>query len=90
MGRMSLQGMLELNGTDTTLRWHLMYNHYPPLPVQAIEIAKQAIYKADNGEWNAEISLEDAGISWRGKNSVPVSACIEAWHLEDFLDNNDN
>lgn len=89
MGRMSLLSMLEETDLDTALSWHLKSNHYPPLPDCVKKLAKEAIDKANEGEWDAKISLEGTGISWRGQKEVPVSACIEGWHLHDFLNNDE-
>ena len=87
MGRMGLEGMLEMTDSDTALRWHLQSNHYPPLPDCIFGLAKQAIELANDGEWDARIDLTKAGISWRGQDSAPVSACVEAWHLDSFIQN---
>lgn len=87
MGRMGLEGMLEMTDSDTALRWHLKSNHYPPLPDCIFGLAKQAIELANNDEWDARISLKEAGISWRGQDSAPVSACVESWHLDSFIQN---
>ena len=89
MGRLSTMEMVDFAGkTDEVLRWHLTGNHYPPLPPCVFGLAKKAIKKANDGKWDALISLKGTEISWRGKKSVPVSACIESWHLEEFLDEN--
>ena len=89
MGRMGLESMLELTAVDTALRWHLQSNHYPPLPGCVFYLAKQAIDLANYGEWDARIDLTEAGISWRGQKSAPVSACVEAWHLDGFIGRDD-
>lgn len=87
MGRLGIEGMLKMTDADTALRWHLKSNHYPPLPDCVLPLAKQSIELANDGEWDARIDLTEAGISWRGQNSAPVSACVEAWHLDAFLEN---
>jgi len=90
MGNLAAMDMVEQNGVnDQTLSWHLKGNHYPPLPDAILPLAKRAIKKANMGEWDANISLRGTEISWRGKKSVPVSECIEAWHLYCFLNQND-
>jgi hypothetical protein len=82
---MGLESMLEMTDADTALFWHLQFNHYPPLPGCVFGLAKQAIELANEGEWDARIDLTESGISWRGQKSAPVRACIEAWHLDGFL-----
>lgn len=85
MGRSSLEGMLEVMKGEQALRWHLQYNHYPPLPSCIFKVAKQAIALANEDDWDARIDLKESGMSWRGKNWAPVSACIEEWHLDSFI-----
>ena len=71
---------------DNALDYHLTLNHYPSLPKCIFPLAKKAIEMYNNGEYDGEIDLTEAGISWRGKTKAPVGACIEAWHLDCFLD----
>lgn len=91
MGTLAAMDMVIQNGVnDQTLAWHLQSNHYPPLPNVCIKLAKRAIKKANDGDIESNISLRGTGISWRGKQLVPVYECISAWHLEDFINQDDN
>jgi hypothetical protein len=90
MGKMAIESMLEMMDVDGALRWHLQFNHYPPLPGCVFSLAKQAIKLAENGKWESRINLTKSGISWHGQHSVPVSECIEEWHLENFININEN
>lgn len=85
MGRIALDGMLEVTDADTALQWHLQSNHFPPLPPEILEPAKLAIQAALDEDWDAEIPLP-AGVNWRDQTSAPTWACIEGWHLEGFLE----
>lgn len=85
MGRLAAEGMLEMAGFDAALDWHMKTNHYPPLPSSLIPVAKIVIEKAKQGRWDARVKLPE-GVSYQGKRIVPVSACVEAWHLDAFLE----
>jgi hypothetical protein len=76
--------MQEVADLDTTLVWHLQYNHYPPVPRSMVGPCKRAIAKANRGEWDAKVRLPQ-GVTYRGKSLAPVSAVIEQHHLDGFL-----
>src|SRR5512139_2014735 len=73
---------------DVALEYNLRCNHYPPLPLSLIPACKQAIENANMGEWEERVQLPD-GISWRGQTSAPTSECVCGWHLEWFLQSDD-
>ena len=85
MGRLAAEGMLEMAGLDAALDWHMTANHYPPLPSSFIPVAKIVIEKAKQGRWGAKVKLPE-GVRYQGKRIVLVSACVEAWHLDAFLE----
>jgi hypothetical protein len=64
---------------EEMLRYHLQYNHYPPVHPSFIPVAQEAIDKANNGEWEFEILMP---------NGITKSAgeIVEGLHLECFLD----
>lgn len=75
---------------DAALYNHLRYNHYPPLPYDIFgPICKQAIDLANREEWDTEIALPDT-IQWKGKDSVPVHAVIEEFHLDFWIEAGDS
>ena len=84
MGRLQAEEMASLTDLDTALRWHLTYNHYPPLPVSLLPVAKLAIEKAESEEWDELLDLPDR-ISYKGSNKAPVHACVKEWHLDSFI-----
>lgn len=90
MGSMSAIGMasaVNVGVVDirSALSWHLTSNHYPPLPLDLVDTALRVIDKANAGEWNRRVKLPE-GITFRGSQLAPVGACVDAWHLHEFLD----
>ena len=73
---------------DTSLTWHLRSNHYPPVPIEMLPIAKLAIEHALDEDYDAEIVLPE-GVLWRGQETVPTWSVIENFHLEAWLHNYD-
>jgi hypothetical protein len=67
------------------LRWHLEFNHYPPAP-EFFDVCEAAIQAASIGEPEQEIELPE-GITYRDYGqSCPASALIETFHLDFFID----
>lgn len=75
----------ELTNLEAALTYHFRSNHYPPLPYSLIPVAIQIV----KGEVTDEVELPE-GITWKGQKSAPVSECIKAWHLSEFLLNPDD
>ena len=70
---------------ETQIGIHLSANHYPPVPKSMVQPCIEAIDAVnDLGLWNADIQLPEP-ITWRGLNTAPASAIIEAHHLEAWL-----
>ena len=69
---------------DTALRIHFNFNHYPPLPLSLLPVAKKAIQLAGNEQYDELIDLPE-GITWKRRNKASVYACVNAWHLDCFL-----
>lgn len=90
MGRASLDGMLEMASQDVALEWHLLSNHYPPLPLSLVEPCKQAIEAGLEEDWQRQIPLPDGMLDGRtGKPYMTAGRLIEAAHLDSFLDVDD-
>lgn len=64
---------------DTALIWHLRSNHFPPIPLDNLPVAKEAIEKANAEEWEAMIYVPTAA------RELPVWRIVEGMHLETFL-----
>jgi hypothetical protein len=86
MGRMHAEEMAELCDLDTALEWHFTANHYPPLPLFLLPMAKEAIAAANEGDGDRLISLP-SGVTHRKYGvQVPTWVIIEEFHLDSFLD----
>lgn len=83
MGRMGAESMREHAGDETALRWHLSSNHYPPVHPVFLETARQAITLANQGEWDAVITMPN-GIT------KSVAGIIEGLHLESFIETDED
>lgn len=89
MGRMALAGMMDMGlEEDAMLRWHLDCNHYPSV-VEFMDVAKIAIELIRDGEHDALVDVADIMHDYRFKNAVPVSKLMDAWHLWDFVQEDD-
>lgn len=69
----------------SVVEWHLRYNHFPPLPAEILPVALDVLELAESGAaWDDEVALPE-GVSYRGSSYAPLGACVDAWHLADFL-----
>ncbi len=89
MGNLQAQEMVAHTDIDTALSWHLKSNHFPPLPDEIFNVAKEVIegINADDG-MDFEVELPE-GCTYRGSPVAPAWACVEAWHLDAFLEVDD-
>jgi hypothetical protein len=78
-------GMIELR---QALAWHLQSNHYPAVPLNMVDPCVVAIRWVTEGEHDSNVSLPD-GILWRGQPVAPAWAIVDAYHLESFIDINE-
>lgn len=90
MGNLQAQefaSMVEDEGLDltTALEWHLTANHFPPLPLELVPVAVKVIDLANQEDWDAEVELPE-GVTYKDRGTAPVYACVEAWHLDAFLE----
>ena len=81
--------MLDELRLENALMYHLTGNHYPSLPISLIPVCKRVITHYNNGEYNKQVRLPK-GITYKGKTLAPVMVCIDNWHLQWFLDENDS
>lgn len=98
MGRTGAEGMAEQVSLGLSLRtavsWHLTCNHYPPLPESLVDVAVKAIDLGNHGvagddeAWDIEIDLPE-GVSYKGKTTARVGDIVEEFHLDSFLDTDD-
>ena len=85
MGRMTAMAIAESHfDIRTQLSLHLTHNHYPPLPLEVLDVCLEAIDKANEGQWDDRVMLPE-GMYYRGDTSAPVWSVIEAHHLDAWL-----
>lgn len=84
MGLMGAMDAAQYADIDTALSWHLRSNHYPPVPIEMLPVAKLAIELALEEDYEARISLPE-GVQWRGEDTAPVWSVIENFHLDAWL-----
>jgi len=77
--------LLATNDLEKSLEIHFSYNCYPPVPLDMVPLARQAIDAVSNGEDSLVIELP-AGVTWRGESTVRAFNAVESWHLEAFVD----
>ena len=88
MGRMTAIDLANNDyGIDINeqIRYHLVANHYPPVPEIMVPVCVAAIDAVnDEGDWNKVLELPE-GVSWRNLTSVPVHAIVEGHHLDPWI-----
>jgi hypothetical protein len=92
MGRAGTEGFAELVeagevSLETSLEWHLQDNHFPPLPKTLIPICVEAIQRANDGDWDADVKFPSHS---NFRDSAKVSDLVEALHLEAFIQDPDS
>lgn len=68
---------------DQALTWHLRGNHYPPIHLDFLAPAKQAIELANEGDFTTEIELPNGKI-------LTVGAIVRGLHLDSFIQNEED
>lgn len=83
MGYLQAIEMSNLMDLEQGIRWHLQYNHYPPVPSEMIPIAAKAVRLCREDKFNETIVLffEHHVYGW----SVPAYVIVEAYHLEPWV-----
>ena len=85
MGYNTAQELAEILDLESSLKFHLSANHYPPVPVTMVEPCIKAIDAYNDGYNTNELIELPEGIKWRGETSAPAWALIEAHHLDAWL-----
>jgi hypothetical protein len=84
MGRATVEDMLEHATEDQALEWHLTTNHFPPIHVCFVPVAKQAIAR---GVVATEApAVWDEAITMRNKRTMTVREIVGALHLWPFIE----
>ena len=76
-------GLLDLD-LETQIGYHLRGDHYPPVPLSMVGPCIDAIDAYHDEDYQRLITLP-APITWRGKDTAPASAIVEAHHLDAWL-----
>ena len=82
MGRLQAEELTANLPIEQALRLHLQCNHYPPVNSVFMPVAKDAIDRANKGEYDTVLEMPN------GK-SLSVTQIIEGLHLDCFLDQED-
>lgn len=69
---------------EAAIGYHLQGNHYPPVPLSMVEPCIDAIDAYHDEDYDRLIKLPSP-ITWKGKDSAPASAIVEAHHLDAWL-----
>ena len=80
MGRLATMDMLNQTSEEKALRWHLTGNFFPPIHIDFMEPAREAIklVREDKGEEIIEMPNGISKTAWQ---------IVEGLRLEDFLNN---
>tara|TARA_R100000458_G_scaffold55570_1_gene59641 strand:- start:118 stop:357 length:240 start_codon:yes stop_codon:yes gene_type:complete len=63
---------------DEALRWHLAYNHYPPVNAVFVDCCKQAINFGKTEQWDRLIELPNGKL-------LTAAGVIDGLHLGEWL-----
>lgn len=85
MGRLQAGEMAGHAPIDVALHWHLICNHYPPLPTAMVETSKEAIQACNEGDSRREIALPES-MKYKGRDTAPAGNIVDFAHLEEFLE----
>lgn len=84
MGYLSTIDMIEHEGIERALSWHLQSNHYPPVPSAMVPVCIAAIDAMIEEDPDRRIDLPEP-IQWRHEDSAPAWAIVEAHHLDPWV-----
>ena len=85
MGRLSAEDMLNHADRETALRWHLQSNHFPPVPLSMLRVARVSIACMESEDWDVKIPLP-AGVLYHGQSVVSAIDACRALHLDVFIE----
>ena len=69
---------------ESAIGMHLRVNHYPPVPLAMVQPCIDAIDAYWEEDFNRSIDLPK-DITWKGKDTAPAYAIVEAHHLDAWL-----
>lgn len=69
-----------------SIQLHLTTNHYPPVPSSMVEPCVEAINACVDGDDDEMLIQLPGGVFWRGHDTAPAWAIVEAHHLQPWID----
>ncbi len=78
MGRLQASEMASKLSQDQSIRWHLKYNHFPPISTDFVDCCKKAINAGKTEQWDRLIELPNGKL-------LTASGIIDGLHLEEWL-----
>ena len=78
MGSLQAQEMVGLMRFQDAVRWHLQYNHYPPISTDFVGTAISAIDNVLSEEYDTEIEMPNGKI-------LKSSEIVDGLHLDCFV-----
>jgi len=78
MGSLQAQEMVGLMKFQDAVRWHLQYNHYPPISTDFVGTAISAIDNVLSEEYDTEIEMPNGKI-------LKSSEIVDGLHLDCFV-----
>jgi hypothetical protein len=70
---------------ETGLTWHLLSNHYPPVPKSMVRVCMEAIDAMNEGDYYREIELPE-GITYKGQTTAPAWDISNQHHLDAWIE----
>jgi hypothetical protein len=89
MGSLQATEMAELTDLETALTWHLRANHYPPVPLEMLEVCKEAIALCNEGLENNTVDLP-LGVRYRNDTYAPAWAIVDGHNLHPWIQREDD
>lgn len=73
---------------EQAIEWHLVSNHFPPIPKSMVPVCIEAIQWANEGNFDKLVALPE-GVGYKGLTVAPVHAIIDQHHLDNWVDYED-
>lgn len=85
MGSLAARDMAAHTDLKTAVRWHLLHNHYPPVPESLVPACVRAIRRIRNGTDHKRVRLPRGVRHKTGATAVSPHTLAESFHLYDFV-----
>ena len=82
MGYTQALEMVNLISLEQGIRWHLQCNHYPPVPIEMVPVAIEAVILCREGNFSETVKTPfEHRVHWM----VPAYVIVESYHLEPWV-----